>query len=337
MWSLEFDMRVVGVVTKLGVEPGLYARRGVPEGELVSQWNSMSNAARLGVGLAGLVAVWYWPISYGVYLVYEYLTKDGPGRIYRVEQAALPSSNESTALLPSRVIFLPSSALLQTYSDYGDPVFHGLFDSAKLLRTLMSAEGGHSELLIVDQAMANATYRHAGGGRFSTGLHLPHPKDPAVLVPVRDFSEYMGVELRAEWVRIFEALGAKRIVIADSTKVSGKANAKVANPTGNVAAEMRATYGSSNVEESTYESGTFDPKRAATDRRWLGDHPEIVSIIEGRIGGRQSSWRRTIKVDCTFGASAEFLSLATATKGSASFEVEYHRTYDFFVEFFPKT
>ena len=329
-------MRAVGIVSRLGVEPGLYTREGAAVPQAMEVWNTHLAAVRptpdfprFAKELAALYLL--GPFGYELWKLWE--KSRNPPALARVAEAQLPKSGESSARLPHRVVLIPASALHRNFADFDAPIFHGLFAKEDVLQSLMEAEGGHSELLIVDHATANATYRHAGGAQLGLGLHLPHPKDPAVLIPVSNYSDFLKREAQTEWLQVFEALGAAKVVIADATNVSANAKGSGANPAGSVSVEMRAAYGNSNVEESTYAPGTFDPGRARRGRRWLGDYPEILAIVEGRESGRQLSWRKTVKVNCSFGASVKFLSVATATKGGASLGVEYERTYDFFVEF----
>lgn len=163
-------------------------------------------------------------------------------------------------------------------------------------------------------------------------MHLPHPKDPTVLIPARNYAEDLLRDVRSEWIRTFEALGAKRIVIGDSTALKGKlGGSKNVAGVGNVGVEMQATYGTSAVDDSAYVDGTFDPERAMENRRWIRDFPDILNIVEGRVRGTQSSWRRTVAVNASFGVSIDALAVFKGTGG-----FEYERTYDFFVEFHPK-
>jgi hypothetical protein len=367
-------MKVVGVVSSLGVKPGLYGRKGVDEERVSESWNRETTviaasahqastvrrnqpgvgqenpraagaAAAAGAWVAGgaLFGLLFPSVLMAgpVYYLYKNWGKlfgstAPPAPIKRISGAHMPSANQSTAILPSSAIIVPAALLAKDYRDYDDKVFHGLFASAAELETLMTQEGGNSELHIVDQGTANALFEHPGRGTFSRGLHLPHPKDAFVLVPMKDWDKRIKEEILYEWIRVFEALGAKNIVIGDYTNVKGGAKVAHSNPAGGVEAQMRAEYGSSLVEVSTFEKGGFDPIRATENRRWLGDHPAITAIVEGRVSGQQASWRRTVEVDLACGVSVEVLALAAPSLTKVETDVKFRRKFDLYVEFHPK-
>jgi hypothetical protein len=327
-------MRIIGVVSQLGFPPGLYIREGIDKKVTEDAWQKYATSA-FGAKVA---VVMLFPLGLGIpaVLLWEYIFNKKVPPIQRLETAIL--TEKSTPQLPNPAIYLPASGLLRKFSDFKEGIFHGLFQEEKELRTIMEAEGGNSELLILDQETANQTFTHAGGGTFSIGqLHIPHPKDISVLVPIESYSEYLKTELQAEWVSILSALGAKHIVIADATKATVKTTGDGTTVAGSVALEMRASYGASNVEESFFGTGVFEPTRAVANRRWLGDHPVLLSIIEGRIHGQQLSWRKTVKVNISFGASVEVLSTVHAAKVKTNVETTYERVYDFYVEFHPRS
>lgn len=133
------------------------------------------------------------------------------------------------------------------------------------------------------------------------------------------------------WRRIAGTLGSRRTVEADL-----RASGYHANPAMGVEAEFHARYGTKNVNTSTFEQGTFDSSRAVSGRRWLGDHPEINAIVEGRIAGKQASWRKTVQTNLAAGASVDVLVLAAPSVSGGSVQARYQRTWDFYVEFHPK-
>jgi hypothetical protein len=325
-------MRIIGVVSQLGFPPGLYIREGIDKNLTEDAWQKYATYA-FAANVAGTVL---FPFGLGIpALLWELVFNKKVPPIQRVETALL--TEKSSPQLPNPAIYLPASGLLRKFSDYSDSIFHGLFQKKKDLRTIMEAEGGNSELLILDQKTANETFTHAGGGAFSIGtLYIPHPKDVSVLVPVESYSKHLKTELQSEWVSILAALGAKHIVIADATETTVVTKCDVKGVAGSVAQEMRAFYGGSNVEESSFANGTFNPTKALENRRWLGDHPELLSIIEARINGNQLSWRKTVNMNVSFGASIEVLSVIHASKGKAGVKTTFARVYDFYVEFHPR-
>jgi hypothetical protein len=353
-------MKVVGVVTSLGVDPGLYARTGVDEERVAEGWNAAATTvaglrAATGAGAvlagarvasmflaSGVVALAFPAVALGApaYFLWKNWDKlfgrKATQPLMRVQQALLPSPELESAILPSRVVVIPHALLGGEYSDFNSPVFHGLFTSESQLRTMMTQEGGNSELHIMEQATVARFFRHPGEGMFSRGLHVPHPKDPFTLIPMAEYDRYLKEEILYEWVRVFEALGARSIVIGDSTTAKASGKSSHVNPVGSVEAAMRIEYGNSKVECSAFEAGGFDPGRATSDRKWLGDFPAIKAIVEGRVQGQQSSWRRTVEVDLSVGASVEVLALAAPSLTTAEAALKYHKKFDLYVEFHPK-
>ena len=278
-----------------------------------------------GIFLLGASTVLMWRFE----RKYRHLTR---APIERLDGLPGGSVGSNGGIL-SEGIVVPAAMIVGYSSDYNNPIFYGLFPSRGDLETMMRAEGGNVDLFIVSQATASKYFQHHGGPatRFSPGLHFPHPKDPDVLVPAQEYSKRLFEELRQEWVRTFEALGAKRIVIADTTEQTWHSKLR-AKPQGvDVAADLRIVYGEECVDESTYVDGTFDQERALRDRRWLGDHPEILSIVEGRVHGTQATWRRSVRVDTSFGVDVAVLNVV-----KASVKREVRRELVFYVEFFPK-
>lgn len=319
-------MKIVGVVSELRAEPGLYARPFPERDRFVQEylrWSASngralpeSTLARSFVEAAGRLSRQENPTRL------RYLF-----RRTRMERVAGPISER-------RSILLTTPLMWDVFADYREPLFHGLFRSIGDFRTVMTAEGGNVDLEIVDHRTANETWRRLGGGAFSPGLHLPHPKDPHVLVPANGYAPLLLEEVHAEWVSIFEALGAKRIEMAETTKTNMKARASVKVPTkGGADGEVELSSRYYNVKKSEYAHGTFDPERALARRRWIGDFPAINSAIEGRLAGSLSSWSQKIVVDTSFSVEVGVLKVV---KGSVGVARTSTKTFEFSVVFYPR-
>jgi hypothetical protein len=338
-------MRTVAIVPQLCVPPGVYVRKSVDAAEASFAWNLRSKvvhdlireyghnpyavAALMGLAAAGTP----WPVLLaGHYLWKRHFATPEP--LVVLADARLPE--RSNPLIASRAAVFPRGALAGSYLDYNEEIFHGMFKSSDDLKAVMEAFGGNGELHIVDQVTANEAFVHAGGGRFSTGLHVPHPKDPLTLVPIVDYQKAMQDEARAELYEIFAALGAKRIIVADTDTAKLKGKVKVLNPGGTVKGQMEARYGFEHVTEHTYYEGTFDPDLALRKRRWLGDDKAVKAVVENRVHGAQATFREFVTVNLAVEGAVDVIALAapsrTEVKGAASFV----QTWEYFVEFFPK-
>jgi hypothetical protein len=210
---------------------------------------------------------------------------------------------------------------------------YGLFPSRRELSRVLSAEGGNVDLWILSVKEAQGRFAHCGGdsGRFAAGLYLPHPQDPETLVPAREYSSVLRDQVLQDWVRAFEALGAASIVVCDTTEAHVSGGANTASNGVNVTAELKAQYGSAVVRESSYSPGTFDVERALRGKRWIADFAPIQSIVEGRVHGRQLSYREKVTLDTSFG-----LDMAVLQAWGASIKGGYQRRLELAVEFYPK-
>ena len=343
-------MRTVAIVPQLRVQPGVYVRKSVDTQQATASWNAYRKtiddvgkkmrdnpyAAGAAAGaLFALPAVFAAPAAVllaGKYLWDRHFSTREP--LVRLKDALLP--DQSSPLMASRAAIFPPGALADSYGDHDEKIFHGMFKSSDDLKAVMEAYGGNGELHIVDQVTANESFIHAGGGRFSTGLHVPHPKDPFTLVPIANYRKAMQEEARAELYEIFSALGAKQIIVADTTMAKLEGKVKNVNPGGTVKGQMEARYGFEHVIEHTYYDGTFDADLARKGRRWLGDDKTVKAVVESRVNGTQATFREFVRVDLAVEGAVDVIALSvpsrTKVKGAAYFE----QKWEFFVEFFPK-
>ena len=350
-------MRVVGVVTEVRHEPGLYFRQGAWSAEDAERvWTSYVRSSQawdvllgrigaqaVGAVLAGGVAsaapvallaspaLVAAPLAYLAYLAYRRYSRRP---FVRHEPRLMLGAGEASPCLPARSMVFPAAGFLGDFGDFDQSMFYGLFRTEADLQKAMKAEGGNNDLLIVGQEEAQRAFAHATDARMSPGLYIPHPKDPRRLIPLNGYAQHLLEEVLAEWVRTFEALGAKRVVIADT--VEHAANAKV-NAAANgipTTVELQAAYGVANIQESTFDAGILDESRAVSGC-WYGDYAQIRTIVEGRTRGRQLSWRKTVQVDASFGVNVGVLKQFDALGGSGAYK--YRRTYDILVEFHPRS
>jgi len=324
-------LRVLGVVSELQHSPGVYGRQTAVDSASLDKAKEAYTAhyktllTLSGVALA--VSFEPLPLQFGRWLYRRAFAPPAP--IERLGDSP-PSVTADGPI--GQALVIPAAFLQNDFRDYDDPHLYGLPGSSQRWKALMTAEASHVDLWIVSQATAEQSYRHFGGerARFSRGLHVPHPKDPTVLVPLEGIAQALLAEVRHEWVRAFEALGARRIVIADSTNAKGGGGGRAPVQGVDVAAELRIKYGSSNVDEHTYGPGTFDPGRATAGARWLGDHPAIRNVVDGRVHGSQTAWRREQTVDAAFGLDVKALgAFGLGISG------DYQRRFEICVEFYP--
>ncbi len=325
-------VRVIGIVSQLHHPSGIYGHGDPLDSDVRARITDIAaaQAASTLSSLLGAVA----PVSGGA--IVEIIGVLGRAlvnskKIKRV--ADLPEFDPGmSTLAPSGGILIPSALLALGLRVHADPVLYGLFNSSSQVRRTFFAEGGNVDLLILPHDVAAKHFRHHGGttGLFSRGLYVPHPKDPQTLVPARTAAQTLRDEMLQDWVRAFEALGAKTIVICDTTvaRAEGKLQS---TGTASLAAELKAQFGKAVVRESTYDQGTYEPGRALLNKKWLGDFPTIGAIIEGRQNGRQLTYREQVRIDASFGIDTKALRA-----WGASIKGGYNRSFELAVEFYPR-
>lgn len=321
-------MRIVGVVSEAHHAPGVYGQGQQLDARTLERIRSAQLARGMLTTLsASLVAPQLIPLGFQVInalLANNEMKRLGP----------LPGETDSKLLPPAGGIVIPAArARIGGLQAHRDPLFYGLFRSRRELRRSFSAEGGNVDLWILPISVAQDRFRHHGGvdGTFSLGLYLPHPKDPDVLVPAREFSQILRDQVLQDWVRAFEALGASKTVICDTTTARASTTVGTRPSGADVAAELKAQYGAEVVRESSYGPGTFDCVRACEGKRWIDDFAAIQSIVEGRVKGRQLSYRERVRIDLSFG-----LDIKALGTWEGMLDGGYTRTYELAVEFHPK-
>jgi hypothetical protein len=197
-------MRIVGIVTELKLAPGLYGRarhaetraasrmwtalhKSIPQEEPVEPAGASTSGASakkarrdfvvdvaeaaLSIGVVGLPGAGvFMPALPWPALLRRLFERQPDENLERIEN---PEPIDPALALPAakRSIVISAPLLDGKFNDFDAPVFHGLFESSRQLATLASAEGGHVDFEIVDQATANRHYTRVGGAAFSTGLH----------------------------------------------------------------------------------------------------------------------------------------------------------------------
>lgn len=165
-------MRVIGIVTEVRQPPGLYMREGVAKPEDVAaasqRWVTASSAVGTGLGAVGvagalgvanaaLAAVMFAPVALplGVALAAAHIVYRSYGGWFSkvAPLIRVPNVLESAGAtdLSEKAILVSSALLGGQYNDYDAPLFHGLFSDTKALRTVMQAEGGNVDLVVIDQ------------------------------------------------------------------------------------------------------------------------------------------------------------------------------------------
>jgi hypothetical protein len=211
---------------------------------------------------------------------------------------------------------------------YKDKQLYGFFSKEDQFAGLMQSGGG-STLIIYERDNLPSHIKHFGGkyGRFNYGLYCEHPKDKNTLIPLTNYNEIIKNMILEETIRIYEALGAKEILIEDITKIDAGVGAGCKEV--NVGAN--ASYGCEKLREKTFGKGAFDPDRAFQTLCFAPDLPHIMTVAEARVHGNQLSEEFTEIVNLNVGLDIDIFKLF---KAQANFK--YDRTWHFKVEFYDK-
>jgi hypothetical protein len=269
-------------------------------------------------------------------LAYHYFNggKKEVAPIVRLARAQMDET--STPFRAVRSAIIPPRYLGGEYSDYGQRLFHGMIKSPESLRSVMKAYGGNGELQIVAQEVANTHFKRAGGGRFSPGLYVPHPKDPSVLVPTDSYAEEMKDEVLAELYEMFALLGAKRIVVGDKTEAKLKGTFENLNPAGSVKVQMEARYGHEHVFVQEFHRSTPNIEMALKNRLWLGDDRKMAAVVKNLERTAPKSVKETITKTIALSGAVEVLALAAPSINSGSAGVSYERSWALHAEFYDR-
>jgi len=215
--------------------------------------------------------------------------------------------------------------------DKQSDLFYGLFDNfphkEKALETILKSKGG--SILIIIERNALPRSMHFGGisGRFNYGLYCIHPKDDNLLIPLENSSELIKTLILEETIRAYEALGAKRILIEDSTTL----NTGLTATQKDVSTNINVGYEKQVLREKQFGKGIFDPDRAIKDCLFLHDFPNIMTTIKGRINGNQTIERFSENVNLSVGMDVGVLNLFAVNTN-----FQFNRKWNFEVEFYDK-
>jgi hypothetical protein len=210
-------------------------------------------------------------------------------------------------------------------------LFYGLFDNflseEKALETILKSKGG--SILIIIERNALPRSMHFGGvsGRFNYGLYCIHPKDENLLIPLENSNELIKSLILEETIRAYEALGAKKILIEDTTIV----NTGLGGAYNGVVGNLNVNFEKQILREKQFGTGIFDTDRALKDSLFIHDFPNIMTTIKGRIDGNQTIEKFSENVNLSVGLDVGVLNLFSV---NANFE--YNRKWNFEVEFYDK-
>lgn len=231
------------------------------------------------------------------------------------------------------MIVINNSGLDNCYTVSNDSqLLYGLFDAFVnkdvAFEKLMKSKGG-STLIIADRSNISKKFRHYGGehGKFSSGIYCVHPKDEKLLIPLENCAQLIESIILEEILSAYQNLGAKRIVIEDSTHTSGKAGGKTKGAKTNIGAQ----YKNKVIREKTFGKNVMNFDIGLSDKLFLHDFPNVKTTLEGRIEGNQLTEKFSETVYLNAGVDADVLGLY-----GGSVDFEYERKWYFEVEFYDK-
>lgn len=333
-------MSFIGIVNKIKDEheSGVYSRRKLTEQELskIKKENSFFDWYDLGASPFITVVPLLGLFSIGR-LGYKFITKNKlTSDLLGIEVSE--KENKNPLKLVSRIngeigkmIIIENSGLEKNYYTK-DHLLYGLFDgfpeNEEVFKDLMSSKGGTS-LTIFEKKTLPDRFKHFSGinGKFSEGIYCSHPKDESLLIPLSNFDNTVKSLILEEIIRTYEALGAKKIVIQDLTKIDGQAGGS--NAFGST--ELKAGYQKEILREKEFGKGIFDTNRALDNKLFIHDYPAVMSTIEGRINGNQTkeNFVETINIDLG-------IDLKVLKRFAFNSNFNYTKKWSFEVDFFDK-
>lgn len=230
-----------------------------------------------------------------------------------------------------RELIIDNDLLFDFYSiKNSEKILYGLFDNfsrkQNVFQIIMKSQGG-SKLIIIERE--DERFKHYGGerGNFTRGLYITHPKSLNTLIPLDKSKEIIEELILNEILEAFEALGAKKIIISDTTSasISSKGRKNKVNTGVNASSQNKV------LREKSFGEGTFDPNRATNNCLFIFDYPSIMGVIKARINGNQSTEYFTQEINISAGLDVEVLDVF-----SGGLKLNYNRKWSFNVEFYDK-
>lgn len=314
---------------------GIYARKALSEDQLLNSFKDFEKKdsnnywlySMLGLSLFGGMNPF---IALAVTKAYDYFFNTNDQFELKLIKAIDNSKEKS-------LIFF-DEGMDNNYSiSKNQDLFYGLLDefgnANNALKRILKSKGG-SKLIILERDKVPSE-RHYGGkqGKFSAGLYCEHPKDNNILIPLNNYQELIKSMILEETLNVYEALGAKSILIEDVTEQNMNLGAKGPDPIHgvNMGAEAGANKSIEILRNKKFGKGSFNPSRADSYMKFVPDFPHIMTVVESRKNGNLLSEEFTETVNLSADLDVNVLELYKLNIGFKS-----KRKWHFKVEFYDK-
>jgi hypothetical protein len=210
--------------------------------------------------------------------------------------------------------------------------FSGVIDSVSkfntdvLKKTLQS--GGGSELIIIEKNKVPKSFHLAGDmGYFSTGIYIQHPKLENKLIPLENSVQHIKDLILEEMVTVLECLGAKKIIIQESSDAEGSFSLGLKK----IGIGGNKSKNTTRLTEKEFGQNGLDLERAKKAIAFTADLPKFRSILQAREFGNQTRDYFEESVEINAGVDASVLGIFSS---SQSFSLK--RNWSMEVEFYDK-
>lgn len=342
-------MKFIGIVDELKPEhtPGIYAREEYVQSNTskdaevdadflkdTKQTEKISDSDWQSY-LSSIPAITQVSRSFGVWGVLGGFVASAIGIVIQKKSVKNSQREKNDLILQSafeddsvKALYFHDKGMCNNYRiDQG--LLYGLFDknrsSKRALKTLLNSKGG-SDLIIMDKETAKQ-FKHLSNGHFSSGLHILHPKNNKILIPLVNSTKLVEALILEETVRAYEALGAKEIIIVDTTDSNLKGGFSKKDLGGELELGKKDVY----LRKIRFGKGVFDPERAIQNKYFIQDIPRIMTTIESRKHGNQLEESFSERISLNLNLDLDVLRLFNAKAKMSSF-----RQWYFKVEFYDK-
>jgi hypothetical protein len=228
------------------------------------------------------------------------------------------------------LIIIPNVLLANDYQINEEPLLFSFFKNSMQFKKAMKADGGNSNIIIIERDNLPKNFKHFAGdkGIFDYGLYTEHPKDKNILMPLSGRKEKIESAILEETIRLYQALGAKEILIEDITDTGIKNDTNIF---GRAKIGTKTKINKEILRLEKYEKGYFNPEEALKNTYFIQDYEEITSLANGRITHNQTSKEFTETININVGLNVNILELF-----SNDTKVEYKRKWHFKVDFYDK-
>jgi len=322
-------MNYYGIVNNISSKNGIYGRKEGADILKNNQFNIMNKVKMSAFAASTIpsdiylkIILSFIPILKMIKIISNIIKKYNDKKSPIIHLASIDTKDNI------KYMIISNETLVGNYNIDNEDNLFGLFKSSIQFESIMKSQI-NSNLIILERDNLPKNIKHYGGekGIFSYGIYCEHPKNNNILIPINNYNDLIKIIILEESLRVFEALGAKKIYIEDVTDIGF--NNKTSAPKANIGID--ATYKKEILRKKEFGNGFYNPERAFNEIYFIHDYPNIMTVVNSRINGNQTKEEFTENVNINIGLDIDVIKIF---KNELKFN--YDRKWHFLVEFYDK-